>query len=426
MLYICNRKGNYYYNRRVPEFFSDLDKRDTVRLSLGTKCERTAWRKAAVADTEVQAYWQELADTNQPHHDKKFRQIIRTLRRMNFTYKPMAVLVAAPIDEVVARVKAAANATKKQVEALLGAKPEPQLPLSKVMDRYWDLSKDKIINKTEQQVRKWRVPRIRIMANFIGVVGDKDFKELNRDDITDFRDWWLDRIKKEDKAAASANRDIFTLKGILDTINGHINAGLDIEQMFRKIKLDTRFKRKRLSLSSDQIRAILHSPKLDGLNTEAKWFLYAMADTGARSSEIVGLLPEDIHLNVPIPYIAITDRKERSLKTPHSERIIPLVGYALEAFKACPKGFPHYRDRPDTLSNTANKFLRLNGLLPSDQHSVYSMRHSFQNRMLTANVCDIMQAGLMGHKYTQRPQYGEGGELKEKLDWLNMICLKQA
>lgn len=409
----------------MPEFFRDLDRRDYVRVSLGTKCPRTAWRNAAVVDQEVQAYWHELAATNQPHHDKKFRQTIRTLRKMNFTYKPMAVLVDAPIDEVVARAIAAENATQKQVEALLGAKPEPELPLSKILAMYWDLSKEQIINKTPDQLRKWRNSKIRVVASFIAVVGDKEFKKLNRSDITSFRDWWLDRIKNENKSTATANRELFTLKGILDTINRQINAGLNTAELFIKIKLSTRYRGKRLSLSSDQIRTILHSPKLDGLNKEAKWFLYAMADTGARSSEILGLLPEDIHLDVPIPYIAITDRKERSLKTPHSERIIPLVGYALDAFKACPKGFPHYRDKPDNLSSAVNKFLRENNMLPSLQHSVYSMRHSFQNRMLTVKVCDIMQANLMGHKYTERPQYGEGGELKEKLDWLNMICLKQ-
>lgn len=426
MRYITERKGNLYYNRRVPEYYSDLDTRDSVRVSLGTKCPRTAWRKAAVIDIEVEAYWQELADTNQPHHDKKFRQTIRTLRRMNFTYKPIAALLAAPIIEVVERVKAAENAPKRQVEALLGTVPEPQLPLSKVLDKYWNLSKDLVMNKTEDQKRKWRNPRIRVMASFIAVVGDKEFKELNRDDITDYRDWWLDRVQKQNMAATSANRELFTLKGVLDTVNGHINAGLNIEQLFRKIKLSTRFKRKRKSLTSDQIRTILHNPKLDGLNREAKWFLHAMADTGARSSEIVGLLPEDIHLNVPIPYIAITDRKERSLKNEHSERMIPLVGYALEAFKACPQGFPRYRDRPDSLSNAVNQFLRENNLLPSDQHSVYSMRHSFQNRMLTEKVPDILQANLMGHKYKERPQYGEGGELVEKKYWLDKMCLKQA
>ncbi len=84
------------------------------------------------------------------------------------------------------------------------------------------------------------------------------------------------------------------------------------------------------------------------MNAEGRWFLQIAAETGARPSEIVGLLPEDIFLNAPVPYIAIMDRKGRPLKTKHSEREIPLVGYALEAFSNLPKGFVKYRNKPIT------------------------------------------------------------------------------
>jgi len=153
-------------------------------------------------------------------------------------------------------------------------------------------------------------------------------------------------------------------------------------------------------------------------------FTYILSETGARPSEIVGLLPEDIKLDAEIPHISITDRRERPLKTTHSQRDIPLIGFALEAFKAMPEGFPKYRDKSDQLSAAVNKFLRENKLFPTKQHSMYSLRHSFQDRVLNVNAPDRVQAELMGHKF-HRPKYGDGATLKLKLEWLYKVRLKQ-
>ncbi|MPT33863.1 MAG: hypothetical protein E2604_01940, partial [Flavobacterium sp.] len=199
---------------------------------------------------------------------------------------------------------------------------------------------------------------------------------------------------------------------------------LDISHMFKKIMLETRFKQARLPFSTEQILTILKSEKLQNMNEEARYFLFAASETGARPSEIVGLLPEDIKLDAEIPHISITDRKERPLKTPHSQRDIPLLGYSLEAFKAMPNGFSKYRDKADNLSNAVNKFLRENELFPSNKHSVYSFRHSFQDRILSVNAPDRVQAELMGHKF-HRPKYGDGATLKQKLEWMQKSTIDE-
>lgn len=425
MTYLLNRNGNYYYNRRVPDIYYDLDRRKAVRVALGTKCPRTAWRKAVVLNDHVEAYWQQLATTNQPHHNRQFRQTVRIARIMGFSYQPLAAVAALPLDQLVARAVAVENATEKQVQAVLGTMPIPELPLSKVLDHFWELSKDRLLNKTPDQVRKWRNPRIRVMKAFIKLIGNKELATVCRDDIVVYRDWWLDRISNDSKSADSANKEFVLLKGVLELVSDHFKSGLNMGHLFKKIKLNTRFKQKRLPFTSKQLRTLLQSPKLDKLNEQAKWFLFAAAATGARPSELCGLLPEDIRMGKSIPHIAITDRKERTLKNAHSQRIIPLTGYALEAFKACPQGFPRYRDKPDNLSNTVNKFLRENELLPSLQHSVYSMRHSFQDRLLTVGAPDRIQADLMGHKFN-RPKYGDGGSLELKKQWMDKVCLKKA
>lgn len=423
MTYLLNRNGHYYYNRKTPDIYRDFDRRDVVRVSLNTDSRRVAWRKAVLFNEQVEAYWQELAGSAQLHDNRRFRRTVRIARQMGFAYQPMATVAAMPLPELVARVQALKEATPLQVEALLGGKEESALPLSKVLDKFWDLSKDKVMGKTPHQLRKWRVPRIRVMKQFIEQVGDKDLKDLVKADIITYRDWWIERVQRDNKSAASANKDLVMLKGILEAVSDHYKAGLDIPHCFKKVKLKTRFKQQRLPFTPEQIVALLQSPKLEDMNTQMRWFLLAAAETGARPSELVGLLPEDIRLEAPVPHIAITDRKERTLKNPHSERRIPLVGYALDAFKACPGGFPRYRDKPDNLTAAAGKFLKENKLLPSAKHSLYSFRHGFQDRILKVNAPDRVQAELMGHKF-KRPMYGDGASLEQKKEWMDKICVK--
>ncbi|MGB5927758.1 MAG: hypothetical protein WBH03_06265, partial [Cyclobacteriaceae bacterium] len=77
-----------------------------------------------------------------------------------------------------------------------------------------------------------------------------------------------------------------------------------------------------------------------------------------------------------------------------------------------------------TFSYLSNKYLRYYALLPSTNHSVYSLRHSFQDRLLEFGAPDRIQTELMGRRF-QRPKYGTGGSLEVKKSWMEKICLKQ-
>ena len=111
------------------------------------------------------------------------------------------------------------------------------------------------------------------------------------------------------------------------------------------------------------LNVLLNPEKLAGLNEQAKWALHAFAETGAGFSELVGLLPEDIVLDADIPHINIRRRQFHGLKTRFRPRKIPL-GFAMDAFKACPNGFDEYFERPDSLSTTVGKYLSENEMLP--------------------------------------------------------------
>jgi integrase len=73
-------------------------------------------------------------------------------------------------------------------------------------------------------------------------------------------------------------------------------------------------------------------------------------------------------------------------------------------------GFPHYRERGYLLSQSLAKGFKVRGLMPSDQHRIYSFRHSFEKRMLEAGIDYGLRCTLMGHR-NPRPEYGDGGSL---------------
>ncbi|OAP42495.1 hypothetical protein AU381_14990 [Sinorhizobium glycinis] len=62
----------------------------------------------------------------------------------------------------------------------------------------------------------------------------------------------------------------------------------------------------------------------------------------------------------------------------YSIRRVPLVGVSRWAICQRPRGFEKYQDKSDSASALINKVMRNNGLMPSDEHTNYSLQHSFQ------------------------------------------------
>jgi len=145
-----------------------------------------------------------------------------------------------------------------------------------------------------------------------------------------------------------------------------------------------------------------------------------MINTGYRPSEGAALLPMHIQLEGAVPYILIRP-EGRQLKTKTSKRTIPLAGISLDALRECYNGFPRYRDKPG-LSATLNKFLRENKLMESEDHVVYSLRHSFEDRLLAAGVDERIRRDLMGHALG-RERYGIGATLEMAHEIIQRVAL---
>ncbi|TGQ26392.1 integrase, partial [Mesorhizobium sp. M4B.F.Ca.ET.214.01.1.1] len=82
---------------------------------------------------------------------------------------------------------------------------------------------------------------------------------------------------------------------------------------------------------------------------------------------------------------------------------------------------PRYRDKAASLSALVNKVLASKELLPTSEHSLYSLRHTFEDRLTAVEAPEKVIAWLMGHKWV-RPKYGAGPSLAQKRERLQKIA----
>lgn len=405
----CGKLSLY---KRVPKRYQAIEPRKFVWVALHTDSMTQAeQKKAAVWSEMIEAWEARLAgDTTDAEH--RFQAARDLAAARGFRFLPVNKVAQVPLTELRDRMAAVPmrgdGPDMIEAAALLGGAQEPALSVSKALDAYWQLAREKTLGKSPDQLRRWRNPRIKAVKNFIEVVGDKSLSEITADDMLDFRAWWLDRIEAGDVGPGSANKDLIHLGEVLKTVNRMKRLGLTLPLdglSFREGEAG-----QRPPFSPDWIRdKLLAKGALDGLNGEARAILLAMVNTGARPSEIANLTTDRIRLDGKVPHISI-EGEERQLKSAYARRVIPLCGVSLEAMRAHPGGFPRYRDKPG-LSATVNKYLRENGLAETPQHTMYSLRHAFEDRMIAAGVDDRIRRDLFGHRL-DRERYGKGATLE--------------
>lgn len=420
---ITKRGDTYYIYKRVPKRYTAVEQRGTIWLSLDTDSPTEANRKAGrVWDFMEQAWEARLAgETNDA--EIRFEAARKEAARRGFKYLPVADIATLPLEERLKRVEAAAPQgviDSFKVGAVLGGVDQPAITLNRALELFWDLAKDRAMGKSEDQIRRWKNPRIKAIRNLVDQIGDKPIAEITPDDMLEFRQWWIDKVEAEGLTANSANKDFTHISDTLKTVNRMKRLGLVLP--LTDLALKEGDKRTRPPFADDWIKTKLLAPgALDGLNTEARCILLGMVNTGYRPSEAAGLLPKHINLEGDVPFISI-EPEGRALKNSTSKRQIPLTGISLDAFKACPKGFARYRESSATLSVTVNKFLRENGLLETPAHSLYGLRHSFEDRMIANNVDERTRRDLFGHAYN-RERYGKGATLRHIHETLSAFAL---
>lgn len=420
-------KGTLYLYKRVPKRFASVEPRKFVWISLHTDSPSVAKTKEAATWEQMIAAWEAKLAGDSTDAEQRFQAARELAEARGFRYMRADQAAKLPVQELRDRFKAMRgfkdhpeNPDMLEATALLGGAQTPAITISKALELYWTLAKDKTLGKSEDQLRRWKNPRVKAITNLIGVIGDKAIHDITGDDMLDFRNWWMERLEEEELSPGSANKDLIHLGDVLKTVNRMKRLGLVLPLT------DLAFKegegKKRPPFSAKWIKEKLLAPgALNRLNPEARAILLVMVNTGCRPSELAALTAKTIRLDHNVPHISI-EPEGRQIKSKHARRTVPLLGVSLEAMRAFPEGFPRYRESSASLSATVNKFLRENGLMESDEHTLYSLRHAFEDRMLAAGIDDRIRRDLFGHRLS-RERYGDGASLEQQQALLQATAL---
>lgn len=421
---IVRRSRTFHIVRRVPKRYQSVEPRKQVWISLHTDSETVAKQKAPSAWAHMIEGWEARLAGATEDAERRFQAARELAAVRGLRYISADRVAKLPREELLERVEAVTklNGDAAQIEAraVLGGAREPGIKISRALELYWTLARQDTLGKSEDQVRRCEHPRKRAIINLIDAIGDKELSEITPDDMLDFREMWMDRIEAGDAQPDTANKDFQHIGSILKTVVKMKRLGIVLPLDGLSFKADK--DRKKPPFSVEWIKSKLLAPgALDGLNTEARCIILGMVNTGYRPGEGAGLLRNHIRLDDYVPHISI-EPEGRQLKNKVSQRVIPLVGVSLDAFRECPNGFPRYQASSATLSGSVNSFLRENGLLESEAHTLYSLRHAFEDRMLAAGIDERIRRDLFGHSLG-RPRYGDGATLAHKRDELQRMAL---
>ena len=448
--YLVRRGGVWQHRRRVPKCLAAQLGTAEIRISTKARDRTEALRAAAQISAALETQWSALICVVPSSDDAatRFQAATATAETLGVTDRPATEIAASRLEDLLSRIEKLAQPLDRLagsaaavpvaaptptgapaiataltpaptiVSAVLGGAGKPELTLSTLVDAYQKLASDQTIGKSEKQLKQWKGKHQRAIDTLIGRIGDKPLAEITRDDALDFRDWWIARIKNEGYTRNSANKNFGALAGMMRTVAEAFR--LDLSLPFKGVRIAGAKYTRRQAYEPDFVRQyFLAAATIGGLNAEATAIVRIVALTGMRPSEIVALEGPRIRLDDAIPHLQIRP-DARQLKTGASERDMPLVAQALEIMRVYPQGFPRYRPSADSFSAIANKCLGTAGLRPTRAHSVYSLRHSFKDRMIAVGVPERIQDELMGHTLKGMP-YGNGSTLKHRAEWMAKI-----
>ena len=215
--YLIRKRGIYHYKRRLPKEIQEFDGREFVRHSLNTKDLAKAMLRRDKMNEEIEKLWEMILEGDPSDNAREnFDRAIQRCRLLNFPFRPNEDLLKGDIDDLKNRLQVIEkhHSVKPVAQALLGTVSRPITLLSETLDIHMNAQRGALINKSNDQIRKWKNPRKKAIKNIIDVIGDVNYQSVDYAAALAFRDWWMDRIELEGLTANSANKD-FVFVGLI-------------------------------------------------------------------------------------------------------------------------------------------------------------------------------------------------------------------
>lgn len=442
-LYI-HSNGYYYFVRRIPTNIAKIIKEDQVRISLKTDSLTVARQKLIQVNISVEQRWSNIEKGME--FGDRYEDAKNIARSFGTIYQPVKKIIANE-EETFRRVEILKNNKvddPRVIKSLLGEWDAPKIDIWAMLDNYLEITKNEVIGLSKSQLRKRLNRKKRALTLLVDAVGAKNMADITRSDALAFKKY-LEKTIKENRASGckglkdfeTANKYITEVSTIFNTVNDTLDLGLSNcwHKMHFRGNIKIFKKPKKPPYPVDFVRdTLLNENNLKGLGGDAKLLIFALADTGARISELCRLEGKHIHLDCQIPYIEITNvgedeiredgtSKRGVIKTSHSKRRVPLVGASLYAFRKRPHGFKKYFCKNDTASTSINKHLNENKITYG-RCKLNSLRHTMHDRMDAIYMPQDMQRQITGHSSKDiHETYGDGYTLAQMHEW--MLKLEQ-
>jgi integrase len=420
--------GTYWYYRRVSASAKAHLRLSSnfIRKSLGTKDRAEAIKKLQALNAEYEARWNSLSATQdakeaaksrdldlaattvldavglQPGDGRKLlwaQDIIEDYLKEKYGSKAYEAAYYGDPETYHYDTKEDVDRRLKQLltpadfaalERLIHGNEGSTTPyLSEALDLY-------LTQKRKGSLEHFAKDARRVIGYVIGVVGDKRLDTYQRTDANAVRDSFLKRMKTE-----SVARYFHTINAVVHWAQKE--HGLDFKNVFSGIQIADRGydTTPRKQFTDAERKALMAACR--ELADDRRCIIAMIADTGARPGEIIGLRVSDVHLSADIPYIHIQPYGERTVKTPYSNREVPLVGEALWAAKLAVVGkpadgllFPEYgpsRKRVDSACTALAKWIKESLRIPK---SLYCLRHSMQTRLRSKGCPENVEISIGG------------------------------
>ena len=366
--YIYQKRGFYYFSRRVPKKLHHCHAKHRIVLALNTRSRAKAL---------------------------KYAQVI--CQRLDERWLPMR-LDAMGLGNVIPNdVRAVAAPT-----------------LSEATQQYLQL-------KGMNKAKTFHQAALRNAGTVIEICGDRVVTEYRTTDAGQVRDALIARGLN----VLSVRRSFTTIKAIINlAIAEH---GLDMRNPFSSIFMPEADSKKRVSIPVETIREIQQA--CYEIDDDRRWLIALISDTGMRLAEAAGLHIDDLHLDEEIPYADIKPHRWRSLKTKGSQRQVPLVGASLWAAQRIKQtasscfAFDRYTDnqqcRANSASNALNKWMQTHF---RNDIVIHGFRHALRDRLRAVQCPSEMIDQIGGWSSGKIGEgYGEGHNFDALLSYLNRM-----
>lgn len=413
------RWWHYYRNR--PKRYESVEARQIITFALHTCCISEAKVKAAQISRDLENKWDTALERRFSLENlstaKRYSAAIEINKNFGLsTIEPQSMSDQELLTRL--RLLMGENLSQPEQKAILGFVEKPSLTLMDAFDRFWAHIEDEWTGLSHDQRRCKRNVYLKSIRHFEEAVGSISFYNISKTHALEFRSWWMDRKKKNGLKSCTANREI-------DSVRRMIRVNFDIDSCedknpFDRVRLKKDVKVRRSPISTELIRENILAPgKLDGLHTDFQLLVRLIVNTGMRPIEAIGLELEDFILDHEIPHVHVRQNAVRVLKTPHSERLLPLLGESLNAAQKIHSqgGWGNRLGKNMYATTVINRHFKANDTFVAEKQSFYSLRHWFQDQLTQRGVVDRIQCQLMGHKFN-RPTYGDGAPLSMLKDVL--------